>query len=241
MLYIKKTQPPQALQDWIDDRKNAGQALEYSSLDKNTARELRNQLYEEQKGLCCYCMKTITKDNSNIEHFLPQSIFKENEVDYYNLYLACRYSKGISKEQQHCDIAKGNDLIAKYIGYLHQDNQGNIKLCQDFIQYTEDGYILPKKEGFKTLNKFYKQYQELNAQEKELLGTIEVLNLNCESLVNERNKFINETPNIRGTVNNISDIDGLQISLENYKNGKQKFKGVAIFFIQKRIKELSNS
>jgi len=182
-------------------------------------------------------MQRITKDNSNIEHFLPQSIFKENEVDYYNLYLACRYSHGWSKKKQHCDIAKADYLIGKFIGYF---NPQTGKKCQVFFQYTDDGYILPNKAGFKTIRMFYKEYKSLTAQEKELLGTIEILNLNCDSLVDAREKFIKEEPAIKSIIEEISDIQKLAEMQNFYGTPERKFAGVAIYFIKKRIEVLRN-
>lgn len=240
MLYIKKTQPSHDLLNWISEKKREGTLHpQYSTLQTQNASvpsyiaytSLREQLFEEQNGLCCYCMKKITAGNSNIEHFLPQSIFPENEVDYYNLYLACRHSHGFAKGKQHCDIAKGNALISKYIGHNHVvDN----KKCQDFFQYTHDGYILPNKTGFVTLQKFYQDYSSLTLQEKELLGTIEILNLNCESLVNERSKFINtEILKI-----NQADVVRLEKMIHFYESNPIAFAGVALYFLKQRLKQL---
>lgn len=248
MLYIKKTHPNQSLIDWIQRQHDTGVAYpKYESLQTTNPSvdsyqaytELREQLYKEQRGLCCYCMQRITKDNSNIEHFLPQQAFIENQVDYYNLYLACRRSRGLAKEKQYCDIAKGDRLIGKFIGYFNPQAEKE-KKCQDFFQYTDDGYILPNKTGFKTITRFYKEYKSLTAQEKELLGTIEILNLNCASLVDVREKFIKEEPAIKSQTEEISDITRLETMQNFYETSETKFAGVAIYFIKKRIEVLRN-
>lgn len=241
MLYIKKTQPSQELTNWIFAKKNDGEIHpHYDSLQTQNAtvasykayQSLRQQLFDEQKGICCYCMKRITVDNSNIEHFLPQSVFPENEVDYYNLYLACRYSLGKAKTKQHCDTAKGNDLISKHIGYFHHDSGKNITTkCEDLIQYNEEGYILPNKTGFKTLRKFYENYSTLTAQEKELLGTLEVLNLNCDSLVNERMKFIAE-------FKQKIEPSKIQNMIKFYETQYVNFAGVALYFLREHLKKI---
>lgn len=246
MLYIKKTQPSQELTNWISTKKSEGEIHpHYESLQtQNSAvssydayQSLRTQLFNEQKGICCYCMKKITIENSNIEHFLPQSIFPENEVDYYNLYLACRYSHGKAKPKQHCDIAKGNELISKYIGYIHHDSGRSITTkCEDFIQYTSDGYILPKKQNYLSQVKFYQNYSSLTPQEKELLGTIEILNLNCESLVNERNKFISEFKST--VVSNINDKASALRKIQFYQSKSTQFTGVALYFLNEHLKNL---
>jgi uncharacterized protein (TIGR02646 family) len=243
MLYIKKTQPSQELIDWLNIEKESGRLYpHYNSLQTSNStassfkayQSLRKQLHDEQRGLCCYCMKRVTTDNSNVEHFLPQSIFPENEVDYYNLYLACRYSHGKREEEQYCDIAKGNKLIGKYIGYVHTE-KGVVTKCEDLLQYTEDGYVLPNKTGFKTLQKFHQSYASLTSQEKELLATIAVLNLNCNSLVNDRVKFIADT---KAKIDSITDAERLNKMILFYKTEPIAFAGVALYFLQERLKTL---
>ena len=241
MLYIKKTQPSKELTNWIFAKKNDGEIHpHYDSLQTQNPgvnsytayQSLRQQLFNEQKGICCYCMNKITIDNSNIEHFLPQSVFPENGVDYYNLYLACRHSIGKAKPKQHCDTAKGNDLISKHIGYLHHNSSKNITTkCVDLIQYDEDGYILPNKTGFKTLIKFYENYSSLTPQEKELLGTLEVLNLNCDSLVNQRKKFI-------AMLKQGIDPSKIQNMIIYYETQSVSLAGVALYFLKERLKRL---
>ena len=246
MLYIQKTQPSPELIDFIVAEKR--KFLSENKIDKHPSyvtlqsdiksyKPLRKQLYKEQRGLCCYCMKKITVENSSIEHFLPESIFPENETDYFNLYLACRYSEGLKGGKQYCDKSKGNKLIGKYIGYLHNDSGKNvITKCEDLIQYTPDGYILPKKQDYISQIKFYQNYSLLTPQEKELLGTIEVLNLNCESLVNDRVKFITD---FRNTIlPKIQDKTSLTKKLDFYKQESTPFAGVALYFLNERLKQI---
>lgn len=47
--------------------------------------ELRDTLFKEQFGLCCYCMKAIKNEplQIKIEHFLPKETYKPNEVFEY--------------------------------------------------------------------------------------------------------------------------------------------------------------
>ncbi len=247
MLYIQKTQPSPELIDFIVAEKR--KFLSENKIDKHPSyitlqsdiksyKPLRKQLYKEQRGLCCYCMKKITVENSSIEHFLPESIFPENETDYFNLYLACRYSEGLKGGKQYCDKSKGNKLIGKYIGYLHNDSGKNvITKCEDLIQYNEDGYILPNKTGFKTIRKFYTDYSSLAAQEKELLGTIEILNLNCKSLVNERAKFIADFKIT--IIPKLDDILSINKKVEFYQTVSTPFAGVALYFLKERWNKLS--
>ena len=150
MLMIKKTFPPQNLINFNSPRRTISANPTYQELGANTAlfQEIKNHLKNEQRGLCCYCMQIVTADNCNVEHFLSQSMFPEYQTDYYNLYLACRYSHGKAKENQYCDIRKGNELIAKLLGF----HLANGKLCQDLFQYDEvDGSVLPTADKSKEL------------------------------------------------------------------------------------------
>ncbi|WP_299453526.1 retron system putative HNH endonuclease [uncultured Microscilla sp.] len=241
MVRIYKTEPLQGLIDFNEKEKGRLKVEyptevkhpEYDDLDTDTASKLRKQLHEEQKGLCCYCMKKISASNSNIEHFLPQSLFPEDQTNYHNLYLACRYSVGKKKETQYCDIVKGDKLISKLMGYF---NEKKNEECEDFFRYSEIGHILPNNSRYKTLKDVYKNYANLSSQEKEVMGTIEVLNLNTEELRKERAKFIEDI--VDSTIKSIDDINKLEQIIKEYKEGKQRFKGIVLYFAKDALQKL---
>lgn len=54
MNYIEKSDEPLALKNY---KRNGG--TEFEELDRNTKSIIQNQLIEEQKGLCAYCMSCI--------------------------------------------------------------------------------------------------------------------------------------------------------------------------------------
>ena len=56
------------------------------NLDTTTKTLLVQQLKQEQKGLCCYCLQQFENDDYHIEHLAPQSVFLNEEVYYYNLF-----------------------------------------------------------------------------------------------------------------------------------------------------------
>ena len=218
MIYIRKTQPPESLpasyweyielekQRIADNFEEHGRLSKYPeyNFDKTQKKDLREQLYKEQRALCCYCMKIIeidnqdTSKNATIEHFLPDSVFKENCADYFNLYLTCpNLHKNedeieATSDEKHCDKFKGNYLIPKFIGYLHRENNGNVTKCEDFFQYNANGYILPSG-SYKSLEDFKRNYENLGIDEKAALLTIEILNLNAEVLRKERLEFIKDS------------------------------------------------
>jgi len=50
---------------------------------------LHDALLREQKYVCCYCGGAITRDDSHIEHFNPQTKARNLEIYYPNLYASC--------------------------------------------------------------------------------------------------------------------------------------------------------
>ena len=91
---------------------------------------LRTQLLEEQGYLCCYCMSQITERNSKIEHFKAQSLFRDKQIKYSNLFVACKGGEGT--KEHSCDTLKGNkslntiNLTLKIESDLKYSKQGEI-------------------------------------------------------------------------------------------------------------------
>jgi uncharacterized protein (TIGR02646 family) len=224
MLLIQKTFPPQNLINFNTPRRTTASNPTYQELgaDVTLFKEVKAYLETEQRGLCCYCMQRVTADNCNVEHFLSQSMFPEYQTDYYNLYLACRYSHGKAPKNQYCDIRKGNELIAKLLGF----RLANGKLCQDLFQYDEnDGSILPTTD----------KSRDLLQIRKEVDLAIETLNLNAIELKEARRKFI---ANIKPTIDSSNRIklEAMKTDYETTRN--KKFAGVALYFIKEKLKRL---
>jgi uncharacterized protein (TIGR02646 family) len=173
MLYIHKQNLPKSLADYCNEQLGNGLMPKYEG---NWQEDFRKKTTGEQGGLCCYCNNTITHENSTIEHFLPESIYHEEVANYYNLFLVCKHSRGLPKRLQHCDVIKANELIPKYI--LHP-------LCETFFAYNDEGEIIPFG-NYKRFQDFQKNYITLSADQKMLLATIELLNLNTDSLKSQR-------------------------------------------------------
>ncbi len=227
MLFIQKTFPPQSLIDFNHRLRTATSNPVYTetpqSLSVNAAvfQELKRFLENEQKGLCCYCMQRVTANNSIVEHFLSQSMFPEYQTDYYNLYLACCYSLGKAKENQHCDVRKSDELIVKLMSF----RRANGKLCQDLFQYSEnDGSILPSENISEDLKQVI----------KEVSLAIEALNLNAVELKETRRKFIENTKHIIEKADK-SKLQSMKTDYETKPN--QKFAGVALYLINERLKK----
>ena len=93
---------------------------------------LRKQLLEEQGYICCYCMSRIDCNNSKIEHFKPQTKYRNFQIDYQNLFIACNGGEGKKGKEQYCDSFKGENEL-KDINLLLN--------IESFIQYSKLGEI----------------------------------------------------------------------------------------------------
>ncbi|SPX81623.1 retron system putative HNH endonuclease [Moraxella ovis] len=102
MQYIdKKLMMPINVENWI--KKNKPKTWELSQDYYDGYVLLREQLRQEQKGLCCYCCQILEKQ-ATVEHLKSRSKFPQLTFDYQNLLLSC-------KESNQCDNAKGNDEL----------------------------------------------------------------------------------------------------------------------------------
>jgi uncharacterized protein (TIGR02646 family) len=227
MKYIEKGQEPPSLSAFIKKNILANIYPSYSNLDKKVIDDLSESLLKEQGYLCCYCMEEISLNSLRREHFLPQSRFKHEELNYSNLFAACNFSDGLPPDQQHCDIKKGNLLIPKYL---------SDPKCSDYFRYNRSGEILPYG-SFKRYTDYYQNFHQLNAEQKTILSTIEVLNLNAERLKTKRKDFI------FALIQSINGLEKEQIEqkIEDYKSkdnqGKLKrFCGVAVYLIEDYLK-----
>lgn len=107
---------------------------------------LKQQMFREQGGVCCYCgmkLEYPVDPQYRLEHVKPKHTHRELVSEYKNLLLSCRANRAeielrasmpgkARKKLIHCDEAKG----AKEITYspLH-------KLCETAFTYTLDGAI----------------------------------------------------------------------------------------------------
>lgn len=252
MIFINKTEEtPQSLLNFISTQKANNEPLTYENLkrDKNI-KSFDDTLFEEQKGLCCYCMQLLSEHSykRTREHFLPQSYFKLDEVNYYNLYLSCsdkdrdltnNHSKATNTG--HCDHsgkAKGDRLISKYIAHPN---------CESFFHYSFKGEILPRKINFvewrnwtQKINLGYTlELFERNPETAEILAVIYILNLNERELVLKRKGIIDT---ILKKLPTLTTKQLCEKEIEEYKSftheGPKPFAGVALYFLNEHLKKL---
>ncbi len=130
--------------------------------------DLRSALYEEQGGICCYCMSRIVNDplEMKTEHWQCQSDYPAKQLIYSNLLGACKGGEGLPSEQQHCDTRKGNQSLM----WNPANPQHHIETR---IYYKLDGQICSNDATFDT------QLEE-------------VLNLNLPELKNQHKAVLDD-------------------------------------------------
>ena len=126
---------------------------------------LRKILLEEQGYICCYCMSRISCDISKLEHFKPQSNYKSLQLDYKNLFVACKGGEG--SQEQFCDTNKGNEELK------------NINLLEDI-----DNKIIYKKSRKEIV---------IDSEDKDTKDDLnDILNLNAKILKENRKEKFDE-------------------------------------------------
>ena len=108
-----------------------------SDEDKNLRSKIRDFMIKNQKGLCCYCCKSIDTDNSHNEHIKPQNSYPHLSMDYQNLLASCTTPTG---KEPSCGHAKRDKYDEKrFVSPLDDD-------CKEHFKFLPDGRILPMSE-----------------------------------------------------------------------------------------------
>lgn len=134
MKYIQKQPTPPF---FIADTASLSFWREYLAAKKRNLKTFI--LANEQFGLCCYCEKSITANNSHIEHIKPKSLDIANlTFDYPNLLTSCEgnhFNEIGNNTKNTCGHLKGEDFDE--IKFL------NPTLLHDIPDY----FIFDKDEG----------------------------------------------------------------------------------------------
>lgn len=168
MKYIVKREAPCSL---VKYKENADAT--FDNMPADVRENLKKALLSEQGFLCCYCGDRILCDNHTIiEHLKPKGIPEYSclQLDYMNLLCSCdggeAERRGKSKREKklfpsHCDDKKNNNELPLTPLDIH---------IEDCFSYDEDGHIYGNC--------------------KEAKDAIEVLNLDCSTIVNRRKAAI---------------------------------------------------
>lgn len=212
MKQIVKNKEPRSLTTYRESISKSDLATleKFDTAPSNVKDNLRDKLLEEQGFICCYCMNRIAFRNSKIEHFKPRSIFRIEQLDYSNLFVACLGGQGKSPNNQTCDTKKGNGILENI--YLLEN-------IEKYIEYKKDGFIFSENSDID---------EELN----------EILNLNHKILQKNRKKALEELrTNLKDW--KISTLKSNLNKYKN-KNSKGKYRPyceMIVYFLNKKLKQ----
>lgn len=185
MRFIAKGAEPELLREFKEMANPPDWEPSYDALPKFRKDAIKRSLIEEQKGLCCYCERTIDETDSHIEHFKPQHGYAEYALDYGNMHCSCM-SEQKKGEPLHCGMAKkdwyDDDLL---ISPLDPN-------CESHFVYHGDGRISPASQedaaAAATIGHLRLDDGELTAERK---AVIEVF-LDEALSEEERDRFLSE-------------------------------------------------
>lgn len=124
MIHILKNREPQSFTTY-----RLTQDASYANIPSTVKDDLKKSLLEEQGYLCAYCMSRISLEKMKIEHFLPQSVYPSEALEYSNLLAVCRGYEGECSQNQTCDTKKSNQIIT--INPLNLDHVNNTTYFRD--------------------------------------------------------------------------------------------------------------
>ena len=154
MIVVRRGKEPNSL---LQFRKQYPYA-EYEDTPSYVLKDIREQMWEEQKHLCAYCMRKIDSPGvERIEHCRPRHPHDEVEHDKkatldYKWMLGVCYgnslTKGVNQEDTTCDAHRGNTKLT--INPFDELSVRKIKYKADGSIYSDDADI--NKDITETLN-----------------------------------------------------------------------------------------
>lgn len=161
MIVIKRGKEPNSL---LKFRKENPDADYETDMPTDVLKDIREQMWEEQRCLCAYCMRKIKAPSVvRIEHCRPRHPHDEQEHDKkatlnFKWMLGVCYGnslvKGVKQEDMTCDAHRGNVELT-----VNPFDEMSVRK----IKYKADGSI-------------YSEDEEINKD------VTEILNLNCQAI-----------------------------------------------------------
>jgi uncharacterized protein (TIGR02646 family) len=99
----------------------------YSDLSGPPKADLHEALLREQGYICCYCGMGIAREDSHIEHLVPQHLNESLALDYNNLLASC-LRRTVKTQPCHCGVLKGGWYdSALMVSPLSDDCEGRFR------------------------------------------------------------------------------------------------------------------
>jgi uncharacterized protein (TIGR02646 family) len=135
MKHVSKEAPAADLEAW-KAQANETWTPTYQDLRNPEKQTLHSALLDEQGAVCCYCGRSISLEDSHIEHFRPQERYPALQLEYANLHASCM--RGLQRSvPRHCGHAKDNGFDEdKHIAPVDPG-------CERRFMYTLRGEIVP--------------------------------------------------------------------------------------------------
>jgi uncharacterized protein (TIGR02646 family) len=219
MRYIKKGKEPETLYSFRNlSVRNFSPSFE--NLPAHVIEDIILSLLQDQGWLCCYCMNEISSETARLVQFLP---FKDESLNYSNLFLACNYSNNLPTTQQHCYIKKGTELIPKYM---------SDERCSEYFRYNTLGEILPSGT-FRTVRKCKDNFWKLTPVQQAVLSAIEILNLNTDRLKDQRKAILQQIATMFARATKAQIQKAIEVFGLRDKTGKfKRYCEVVIYYLQ---------
>ena len=221
MILIRRGKEPDSL---LQYRKSNQEAC-YEELPPKPREDIRRQLWEEQKGLCAYCMcKIKDPEDVRIEHYEARNPIggtynAEDTLDYKHMLGVCygnSLQPGVKEEDTTCDAHRKNIPLT-----VDPYDINSVRK----VNYTTDGYITSIDDDIRT-------------------DVQETLNLNCKknSLPeNRKNVLLQMKREIGKLCGNKSHDTYLSVLEKVYKRYTEEKKlvpycGIVISWLEKELK-----
>ena len=155
MIVVQKGKEPNSL---LQFRKQNPDAEYETDMPTNVLKDVREQMWQEQKHLCAYCMRKIVSPSVvRIEHCRPRHPHDEVEHDKkatldFKWMLGVCYgnslTKGVNPDDTTCDAHRGNTELT--VNPFDELSVRKIKYKADGSIYSDDAEI--NKDVTETLN-----------------------------------------------------------------------------------------
>lgn len=213
MKYILKSKEPVKWKKW----------RETPGANFRAIQELKDALLAEQGYICCYCMKRITSDNMDVEHWQTQAARPDLQMEYTNLMASCiPPTKFEGEEHKHCN--RKRDSLPLGINPL--DRLAN---CDETISYNS-------KDGKVVCTDFQNDLDN-------------ILNLNCKPLMRNRKGVIDATVQVMNKTLSIAQKNtrwkkqALNKEMKRWSSKDddgmfREYCMVAVYYLKKKLRQL---